>query len=66
MNGNRPQSILKESSGFAGEWNTRIAAPADYSSDEEGDEYAKIRHQLSRSEKDWQSAGYLYKGKGRA
>lgn len=51
---------------FNQEWGTRIGRDGDVSSDEEGDEYAKIRAQLNRSERDWKGAGFLDKGKGRA
>ena len=63
-----PPGILKGSNGngYNGEWGTRIGSAGDISSDEEGDEYAKIRHKLSRTDKEWQSAGAGYKGKGRA
>ena len=68
-NGSANPGILKENSGnggFAGEWGNRVGRNGDVSSDEEGDEYAKIRHQLGRTEKDFTSAGAAYKGKGRA
>lgn len=50
----------------AQEWGTRIGRETEYSSDEEGDEYAKIKLQLNRSERELYSAGFLDKGKGRA
>jgi len=53
-------------SGFNEEWGTRIGRDNDVSSDEEGDEYAKIRAQLNRSERELKGAGFLDKGKGRA
>lgn len=49
-----------------GQWSTRPGTEDDVSSDEGGDEYARIRHQLSRSERGWQDAGFAEKGKGKA
>lgn len=49
-----------------GEWASRPGRDDDVSSDEGGDEYARIRHELSRSERGWKDAGFAEKGKGKA
>lgn len=49
-----------------GEWSARAGRDEDVSSDEGGDEYARIRHELSRSERGWKDAGFAEKGKGKA
>jgi hypothetical protein len=49
-----------------GEWTPRPVYDDDVSSDEGGDEYARIKHELNRSERGWKDAGFLDKGKGKA
>lgn len=51
---------------YVSEWATRNSQQDDVSSDEEGDAYARIRAQLSKSSRDWEQAGFVDKGKGRA
>lgn len=49
-----------------GEWSTRVGRDDDVSSDEGGDEYARIKHELGRAERSWKDAGFMDKGKGKA
>merc|ERR1712093_204130 len=61
------QALASQNAGYDnGEWGTRTGRDDDVSSDEGGDEYAKIRMQLNRADKHFTGSGVSFKGKGRA